>query len=360
MSPTPHSPARLPIDSPDIARLSIGNFDAARFVDLTGLRRVLHVRGSDARDFLHRMVTQDIAAMAPGETRPSCLLAVKGQIQAEFWVHCEADGHFWLDVPTACADALASQLDRYIIADDVMLEAAPKGTVIGVIAGPADAVRQAALAATGLFVGPPGTFMTHGPVSVAHRALTGADAFPEVLICIAPEAVANSPELAQLRAVAATVDEYEALRVARGIPAFGPDYGPDDLLPETGLADHLSFNKGCYVGQEPIARIYARGGVHRQLALVTAPWPAESPLPPAGTELHHAAREGKAAGTLKSVARTPNGAAAIASIRVEVAKRGTSLMGLLPNSPSPAEPGSEWLVEAPIGHPEKFSMRGQP
>jgi tRNA-modifying protein YgfZ len=337
----PHSPTR---------------FDTARFVDLTGLRRVLHVRGSDARDFLHRMVTQDIAAMAPGETRPSCLLAVKGQIQAEFWVHCEADNHFWLYVPTACADALATQLDRYIIADDVTLEAAPQGTAIGVIAGPADAVRQAALEATGLFIGPPGTFVTHGPVSVAHRALTGAEAFPEILITVAAEAVADSPELSHLRTLAASLDDYEALRVARGIPAFGMDFGPDDLLPETGLAHHLSFNKGCYVGQEPIARIYARGGVHRQLALLTAPWPAESPLPPAGTELHHAAREGKAAGTLKSVARTPNGAAAIASIRVEVAKRGTSLTLLSNHSASLAA----WLVEAPVGHPEKFSMRGQP
>jgi len=91
----------------------------------------------------------------------------------------------------------------------------------------------------------------------------------------------------------------EALRLETGMPVFGIDYGSDNLPQETGLEDSISYTKGCYLGQEVVARLHYRGQVARRLARLQS-MAGEAPSP--GTVLF---LEGRPAGTVTSTARSP-------------------------------------------------------
>jgi folate-binding protein YgfZ len=97
----------------------------------------------------------------------------------------------------------------------------------------------------------------------------------------------------------ASFEVLEALRVEKGLPRFGRDYGPENFPQETGLEEAVSYTKGCYLGQEVVARIHYRGGVQKMLrGLVfdgeTAPEPGTALL-----------ADGREAGTVGSVVRSP-------------------------------------------------------
>lgn len=92
-------------------------------------------------------------------------------------------------------------------------------------------------------------------------------------------------------------DLYELLRIESGIPKYGVDMDEMTIVPELGLEGMIAYNKGCYVGQEIIARIHFRGHVAKQLTGLVS----EAPLP-AGAELEV---EGKNAGRITSTAFSP-------------------------------------------------------
>ncbi len=96
---------------------------------------------------------------------------------------------------------------------------------------------------------------------------------------------------------------FEEARIRAGMPSFGVDYGPDHLPAEAGLYDRVSFNKGCYVGQEVHARLHHRGHVNRKLIALEIPPEEVTSLAP-GRPLY---ANGAAVGEVTSLARAPEG-----------------------------------------------------
>src|SRR5690606_29773695 len=105
----------------------------------------------------------------------------------------------------------------------------------------------------------------------------------------------------------ASEEAFEYLRIAGGLPRFGREITPDYIPLETGLWGDVSFNKGCYTGQEVIARMESRGRLARKLVRLRAAGPVEPGTP---IEL-----EGRAAGTITSAAAGPEGVVALGYLK---------------------------------------------
>jgi len=227
---------------------------AAAVLDLTG-RGAIRVSGEDRARLLHAMSSNHIEGLAPGEGCYAFFLNAQGKILADANILCFAD-HLLLDTEPETRESLRRHVDKYVIAEDVTLEdTAP--AVLG-IEGPQSG---AALASAGAPV-PAGDF-SHAvwdDAVVARISWTGAPGFRIWLPAGLKQAV-----LARLGLPAASFDESEVVRLEHGKPRYGQDI-TDTTLPQESQQMHaVSFQKGCYVGQEIVERIRARGQVHRRL-----------------------------------------------------------------------------------------------
>ena len=238
------------------------------------------VEGPDAASFLHGLLSNDLAGLAPGGSAEALLLDAKGHVQAAIGVHRDDADAFTLVVAPGDGDAVAAALERYHFSEDLELlgpEAAWALTVAGMAPPPGASVP-------GLL---PGTVrVVVDDPAAAGAALDGVQAPPEAL---------------------------EMARVAAGVARVGVDTGPSTLVQEAALEDRaVSFTKGCYLGQETVARLQFRGRANRALrglVLEAAPEPG-APVTAGGREV----------GRVTSVARTPDlGAIGLAILRREVA-----------------------------------------
>ena len=249
--------------------------DGAAVVDL-GFRTLVRATGVDRVPFLQGMLTNDLTRLEPGRNRPALLLTIQGRVTADVRV-ATGDDALLLDVDVRARDAMTAALEKLIIADDVELVPAP-AAMIGVEGPGASAVlERAAVAATVLRGGDLGAdgFVVHADPGVASRvwdALVGAGGCP------------------------CGMDAVEGRRVELGIPRIGLDMDESTLALEVPVDWAVSQTKGCYLGQEVVARGTARGHVNRKLVAMTL----EGPLPPVGAPL---VRDGKEVGRLTTVAR---------------------------------------------------------
>ena len=133
-------------------------------------------------------------------------------------------------------------------------------------------------------------------------------------------------ELQNIDAVQISDEAYEVLRIENGIPLYGVDMDETTIVPELGIDSLISYNKGCYIGQEIIARIHFRGHVAKRLAglILSEPPALASGLTP-GTEL--TSLEGKNAGRITSVTYAPKlkKGIALAFVRYDYLAEGTEL-----------------------------------
>jgi folate-binding protein YgfZ len=226
--------------------------------------------------------------------------------------------YFAVDTDQDQAARVMELFDKFIIMDEVeTTDASEKLTAIG-LAGPQ---AQATLAKLGL------------PVPAEPLAISDAD-WQNVGVSVirmdsgAFEIWAGAAHVTTrwdaLVAAGATPVGYEALEVARvaaGIPRFGADIREKDLPQETAQQRALNFNKGCYLGQEIVERIHARGALHRTLA----GFELEQGSPAPGAKV---SAGGKEVGQVTGVARLPNGSRrtlALGYIRREAAAPGTEV-----------------------------------
>ncbi len=248
---------------------------------LTAPSRVamLWVEGPDAATFLHGLLSHDIAGMAPGDTRPALLLDERGRIQADMRVVRDAADAFTLLMDPARADDVAATFARLHFSED--LDVLGPDEAAGVIVDDRGRVAGADLVVPGLV---PGTWEAVGD------AVTVADASGD-----------------------AGPDAWNARRVAAGVPLVGTDTGDRTLVQEAGLeGSHVSFTKGCYLGQETVSRAQHRGGVRKVLRAVVGDGPIE-----AGAAVTH---DGKDVGSVTSVADVPgHGWVGLAIIRTDAA-----------------------------------------
>jgi tRNA-modifying protein YgfZ len=190
--------------------------------------RVIRVTGADATAWLHDLVTADVASLAPGGARRSLLLTPTGRIRADLTVVRDVDGTLLLQ-EAAQPDRIEALLDPYILSSDVALADATSETVV--FSCPRTAPTRGAIFA------PAAT----GPGIGALVPRPAADAFAATL------AHAGIPE--------AGPEALEAWRILRGLPRMGADFDTDSLPAEAGLDDAIDRTKGCFLGQESVARV---------------------------------------------------------------------------------------------------------
>jgi tRNA-modifying protein YgfZ len=263
-------------------------------------RTLLHAGGPDARDFLHRMLTQEVRGLPPGGAAHFALLTVKGHLVAEGQLLLRPDGVL-LDVDPAAAPALRAQLEKMVIMDDVTITDQTEAWRVLPLLGPG---AEAAAGANG------------ADLSRWVNKRRGVPA----LDLLVPVDRAEAVRAGLVAAGAAPLDEadLEALRIAGGVARWGAEMDGSRLPMEAGLtADAISFTKGCYLGQEVVVRATSRGQIQRGLVLLALPEGAEP-----GSRL---SVDGAEAGTVTSAAATPDGRRGLAYLRRAHWAKGTRL-----------------------------------
>jgi folate-binding protein YgfZ len=242
------------------------------------------VEGPDAASFLHGLLSNDVEGLAPGQARAALFLDAKGHIQVDVRVRRDSEDAFTLVAPAALGDRLAELLERYHFSEDLDVIGPEEVDLLSATGVPAEAAGPAQLVLAGAI---PGTL-----------DLVVDDADAAIAALGAPEVPAEALEM---------------LRVAAGVPAVGIDTGPSTLVQEVGLQDDaVSFDKGCYLGQETVARVRYRGRVNRLLRGLALGGPVA-----AGAAV---SADGREVGRVTSVAVTPDlGAVGLAVLRHEVA-----------------------------------------
>ncbi len=212
-------------------------------VHLAG-RAIIEVSRSEARAFLHSLVTNDVAALGEGDAQWAGLLTPQGKILFDFFILARPGGIFWLDVSAAASGDLARRMEMYKLRRDVDITPRPD---LAVAAGEA----QGAIAA---FADPR-------------------------LPAFGARAVLTAQQAAKLQADASA---YHAARIAAGLPDSDADIGSGRLFPHEANFDQLngvSFTKGCYIGQEVVSRMQHRGLARNRLVPVIADAPLETGAP---------------------------------------------------------------------------------
>ena len=287
------TPSPPPPDWPDSFGDAPGEYGAARRRSgyAGGTRALLWAEGPDAVDFLQGVLSQDVAAMSPGETARSFLLEPRGKLQDLLWV-LRGEGRAGLVTTPARLDSTRSALERWKLRVDAELRADPR--TVWETWGP-DAYA------------PPGG----GWAENGEGGLTAELADSPMRRCLAVGFTEGFWEAAGARPMGRLA--YDTLRAEAGEPLMGVDVDEKTIPQETGLAaEAVSFTKGCYLGQELVARIDSRGRVNRRLCAVSMP---PGVVPPAGAL---AERGGRTVGRLTTVGRAnPAGAVALSMIHRE-------------------------------------------
>jgi folate-binding protein YgfZ len=229
-------------------------------------RDFLDAWGPDATTFLQGQLSQDVEKMAPGDSALSFLLQPQGKVDALLRVTKEADDRFVLDTDGGWGDRVRERLERFKLR--VKCEIAPLPWRCLAVRGPR--AHELAVGTNADWPGLPGV----------DRVGESIDALPDVRVC--------------------DLQAYEAVRVEAGWPVMGREIDEKTIPAETGLVDRaVSFTKGCFTGQELVARIDSRGGnVPRHLRGVVV---GTNVLPPAGATVEV---DGKDVGVLTSVAES--------------------------------------------------------
>lgn len=268
-------------------------YEAAAYEDPT--RSVFDVTGERAIDALDGLVTSDLTAGGTGAAYPTLILTPKGKVLAEAVV-VRAEKGVLLDVPEAAWPDLEAHFERYLPPRFARLEP----TVLRVvrIRGPLAMERERTDPVLVALDGPTysardGSYWAVAPYrgGLATRPPEGFDLY------LAPDAAHG------LDLPTASAEAWELWRIESGIPLYGRDVTQENLPQETGLVpERVSFEKGCYTGQEVVARIHYRGKVNRQLFGIRVEG-ATRPTPlHAGDEL---LADGKVVGTVTSAVESP-------------------------------------------------------
>ncbi len=232
--------------------------EAAALVELPE-RGVLEATGPQRQKFLQSMLSSEVQALAPGEGRPSALLDVKGHVQALLRVLVAKEAVL-LETRADRLPLVERTLNHYKVAAPVRFRVAST-VVLGLVGPQAEDVLRAAGGEV-----PPGPAESHLRTSLAGIQVVVAratDLPPRGFVLhVAPDA---APDLRSALAGAGARpvgrDALDALRVEALRPWMGEDVTEENLLHETGLVPECcSFSKGCYLGQEVVARLDARGG----------------------------------------------------------------------------------------------------
>jgi len=297
---------------------------------------LLRLEGPDTLRFLHGQSSQDLLLAPAGAWRSTCCISPTARLRALAEVLVDGGGA-WLVITAGDAVAVRSALDRVLF--------------------PADAVRLGPLQ-EGLWLEPVGS---DRPLAVAPSAtwepLEAGEGWRLGPVAVVP---AGAPVPADLDALAPLREpERQRRRIALGLPAAGTEINDETNPFELGLADRVSLGKGCYVGQETLARLATYDGVKQQLRRWFTPASpgAVAAAPGPGSTLRDA--EGQRAGLVTSALALPGGEGWIG---LALVRRGALAQDELLGAVDPAAAAGEEGSEAPgagglilrISRPELF------
>ena len=233
---------------------------ASGFFEVQGRARFL-LSGPDSTRYLNGQVSIDITRLKPLAARPACLLTAKGKLCALVQIWRDGD-HLLIECDEVLADAVHARLERYLIADDALLESVSAPSPLHHIFG----IEPLA-----------------GALLINRSGLPGFD-------------TAEKPsDLA-----VATPAQIALLRIVHGQPSWGLEITEDTLPQEARLEDTaVDFDKGCYVGQETVSRLKSVGRVNKRLYGFLGTLPVNIPLP---ARLHPVGQPDTNAGQLTSAA----------------------------------------------------------
>jgi aminomethyltransferase len=216
--------------------------------------RVIEVRGADAVDFLESQLTNDVAPLAPGQGCHAALLDRKGHLQSDMRVLLIDPERVWLVAEEEGASRLTSHLGLYRVGRDVSVEAVDVVSL--------SLIGPAARAATG--VGVPATDHSHVLTTVGSTENVRAVVTEDGIDLLA--ALGLSSALADAGIPEASEEAAEIVRVEAGRPRFGHEMSVETMPAEAGIVEGaVSFTKGCFIGQETVARLHYRGKPNRHL-----------------------------------------------------------------------------------------------
>lgn len=233
-------------------------------------RGLVRVTGADRQRFLHAMVSNDVMNLAPGQGCYATLLTNKGKLIADFVVYADTMAH-WIDLEPQMAQPFIEAIAVFVISDDVTFTDETNEWGVVSIQGPDAADLLMFTCGQEL---PDMPFYSHRVCTLAgHEALlirrshTGEEGYQLLAPQGALPAIFNAlwEHRDTCDAWAVGLDTLEVLRIEAGVPVLGRDMTEDTIPIEANLLTAISYTKGCYVGQEVIARIDARGHVNRQL-----------------------------------------------------------------------------------------------
>jgi tRNA-modifying protein YgfZ len=275
-------------------------------------RGKLLVTGSEAAEYLQGQLTNDIEALEPGEGCYAALLDRKGHMQADMRVLVVSEEKIWVDTEPEALAAAKRHLEMYKIGRDADVHDAGDECAVVSLIGP----RSAELAGSA-----PLPEYSHEEIAIdgiecpAVGTALGIDLIPHAENCerlIAALAAAGAP--------AVDLAAAEIVRIESGVPRFGSEMDTATMPAEAGIvAAAVNFEKGCYIGQETVARLHYKGKPNRHLRGLRL----SSPASPGATLSLGEKEIGKLGGSCVSPA---HGAIGLAIVRRE------------------AEPGAELLV----------------
>ena len=278
---------------------------------------MLKFTGQTRLDLINRMSTQKVLSLGPGEGAATVLTTDIGRIIDRLILYADEEGVYCLTGEGHGA-GVAAYLRRFVFfRDDFQVEDLSADTVILAVYGP-----QAGQALSSLFdeVDIP---IHHwraadlkGAAIYLHRtdAVAGDGYF---ITCLTAQRPALEEALAGIGLTPAGEAAFDYLRIESGLPRFGRELTPDYIPLESGLWADVSFNKGCYTGQEIIARLESRGRLAKRLVRLTAAEPLAG-----GQEL---TAGGKSAGSITSAGDGPGGPQALAYVKAAILDQGQQL-----------------------------------
>jgi folate-binding protein YgfZ len=295
----------------------------AGLIDLSSRARI-NVGGSEAVMFLNGLVTNDVKTLAEGAWMHVAFPNVQGRLLAPARVLHRADG-FLFDTEAATQETVLKTLERFTLAGDfrvtdvtdetslLSVQGARAAEIVGNVLGEAAARVERGRIASVEWSG-----QTLSLIRATHTAEDGFDFFVN-----ASDAKALWDALSVAGAQPFGFEALEILRIEAGQPRYGVDVNETNVVLETGLDEAVSFTKGCYIGQEIIARIHWRGHVAKRVAGLS--------LDEAGAiepEDKVRAMDGKEIGRVTSVAFSPrlNRHLALAVIKYDYLAPGTEVV----------------------------------
>lgn len=262
--------------------------------------RTLQITGPDRQSWLNGLVTCNLAKLAVGAAAYGLIVAKNGKIQSELYAHLGAEDLLF-GVYAAKAEELVSTLDRYLVMEDAELSISPADEQWLLLLGP----RAADALAIAERSGGRGGKLARGQLAGAVVAAAG-DRVMDITAAI----------LTSAGSAAASTEGWNRVRVEHGIAEHGVDFDDGNYPQEAALErDGVSFEKGCYLGQEAVFMLEKRGHVKKRLVQLQLEAPAavgDAITTPDGTNV----------GNVTSVA----GALALGYVKYKHAREGSELL----------------------------------